>query len=156
MEGCTYHSDDSNTHYPISREASRQDALETARRMMGAAQTEPSLVQGTSLGVMTSEASPLSLQRTAHSEGPTTIPVGRAEPMSSNLIWPGHPNMAGNSLCTMDLEPTTIRTDSQERLRLLHPYELERSSILQLVHLITCSGWPEVKNQWKLSKSWST
>ena len=43
----------------------------------------------------------------------------------SNLIWPGHPSMAGNSLFTMDLKPTTIRTDSQERCRLLHPYELE-------------------------------
>ena len=45
--------------------------------MMGAAQTEPSLVQGTSLGATTTVAHPLSLQRTAHSEGPTTIPVGR-------------------------------------------------------------------------------
>ena len=110
---------------PISREASRQDALETAKRMMGAAWTEPSMVQGTSLDAMTTEAHPLSPQRTAHSEGPTTIPVGRVELMSSNLIWPGHPSMAGNSLFTMDLEPTTIRTDSQERWRLLHPYELE-------------------------------
>ena len=92
---------------------------------MGAAQTKPSLVQGTSLGAMTSEASPLSSQRTAHLEGPTTKLVGRAEPMLSNLIWPGHPSMASNFLFIMDLEPTTMRTDSQERWRLLHPYELE-------------------------------
>ena len=93
--------------------------------MMGADWTEPSMIQGTSLDAMTTEAHPLSPQRTVHLKGPTTIPVGRAEPMLSNLIWTGHPSMASNSFFIMDLEPTTIRTNSQERWRLLHPYELE-------------------------------
>ena len=125
MEACTYHSNDSNTLPLFQERQVDKDALETARRMMAAAQTEPSMMQGISLDAMATEAHLLSLKRTAHSEGLTTTPVGRAEPMPSILIWPGHPSMASNSLFTMDLEPTTIRTNSQEQWRLLHPYELE-------------------------------
>ena len=45
--------------------------------------------------------------------------------MLHDLIWPRHPGMMTSSLFTMDLEPIPPRSDSKERWRLLHPYELE-------------------------------
>ena len=92
---------------------------------MGTSQTEPAVMQGTGLGAVVSEEQQALPQRNISSEEMDPIPVGRAEPMSHHLIWPRYPGMMISSLFTMDLEPTPPRSDSKERWRLLHPYELE-------------------------------
>ena len=82
-------------------------------------------MQGTGLGAVGSEEQQALPQRNISSEEMDPIPIGRAEPMSHHLIWPRYSGMMTSSLFTMDLEPTPPRSDSKERWRLLHPYELE-------------------------------
>ena len=93
--------------------------------MMGTRQTESTVMQGTGLKAVVSEEQRALSQRNISSEDADPIPIGRAEPMSHDLIWSRHPSMMTSSLFTMDLELSPLRSDSQERWRLLHLYELE-------------------------------
>ena len=55
-----------------------------------------------------------------------TLPVGMAQPMPNDVIWPEHPDIRGRDLLppnVRDQELPQELADSTEHWRLLHPYE---------------------------------
>ena len=117
----------------ITREESRLDVLETARRLMGSTSLTASVpwsitapvpgeqysgedhnVNQTGVGERTRVTSSSTMSREVHS----TAPVGMATPMAQDLIWPGHPDIQGTNLFPSGDDPSTLATgglDLEER-----------------------------------------
>ena len=71
-------------------------------------------MQGMGLDAVVSEEQQALSQRNISSEDADPLPIGRVEPMSPDLIWPGHPSMMTSSLFTIDLEPSPLRLISRK------------------------------------------
>ena len=57
----------------------------------------------------------------------TTAPIGMATPISQDLIWPGHPDIQGNSLFPQDDDPATVAAggfDPEKRWKIHHLYDI--------------------------------
>ena len=97
----------------ITREESRQDAIETARQLIGSASS--TIHPRMSLTLLTPRESHTNEQDEAnqsraeirtrpisplqgHQETPGITPVGMATPIAPGLIWPSHPDIQGTSL----------------------------------------------------------
>ena len=97
----------------ITREESRQDAIETARQLIGSTSSttyprmsitplipreshtnEQDETNQSRTEIRTRPISPLQV----HQETPGTTPVGMATPIAPDLIWPSHPDIQGTSL----------------------------------------------------------
>ena len=97
----------------ITREESRQDAIETARQLIGSASPTTFLCMPTTTSasrepcpngddgigqsrteMRTRPTSPPPVPR----ETLTTTPIGMATPIAQDLIWPSHPDIQGTSL----------------------------------------------------------
>ena len=112
---------------PITREAGRLDALNTAQYMLGRCQ-EPFLVMPVTMPrtpVVCTQTIP-DRRDSARSQPLSTLPVGVARPIPNDVIWPEHPDIRGRDLLPLkvaDQELPQELTDSTERWRLLQPYE---------------------------------
>ena len=109
---------------PITREAGRLDALNMARLMLGRRQ-ESSLVMPAPTP-RTTVVCTLDRQVSARGLPFLTLPVGMAQPIPNDVIWPEHPDIRGRDLLLLnvpDQELPQKLADSTERWRLLHPYE---------------------------------
>ena len=117
----------------ITREESRQDAIETARQLIGSVSptTYPSMptttltsrephangqdeINQSRTEMRTRPISPLPVPR----ETSSTTPVGMAAPIAPDLIWPSHPDIRGTSLFPQDDDPPTVAAgglDPEER-----------------------------------------
>ena len=110
-----------------TREAGRLDTLNTARRMLGRCQ-EPSLVMPAPLSrtmVVCTQTTP-NRQVSARGLPLLILPVGIAQPIPNDVIWPEHPDISGRDLLPLnvpDQELPRELADSTECWRLLHPYE---------------------------------
>ena len=126
----------------ITREESRQDALETVRQLIG------SVSHTTNLPVPITTTAPhetcsdgdddinasnnevrLRLLNSHLDSRMTdmTTPIGMATPITPDLIWPSHPDIQGTSLFPRDDDPTTMATgglDPKERWKIHHPYDI--------------------------------
>ena len=97
----------------ITREESRQDAIETARQLIESTSSttyphmsitplipreshtnEQDETNQSRTEIRTRPISPLQV----HQETPGTTPVGMATPIAPDLIWPSHPDIQGTSL----------------------------------------------------------
>ena len=126
----------------ITREESRQDALETVRQMIGPTSRstvlpmptittdiqEPCVNTTDSINTLTNEVRPRipSLHLDSGMIDMTT-PIGMAMPIAHDLIWPGHPDVQGTILFPRDEDPTTISAgglDPDERWKIHHPYDI--------------------------------
>ena len=126
----------------ITREESRQDALETVRQMVGPTSRTTVLPMSTTTTVTqelcintnddrntsTNEVRPRILSPPLDSwmTGMTT-PIGMATPIAPDLVWPEHPDIQETSLFPRDDDPTTISAgglDSDERWKIHHPYDI--------------------------------
>ena len=111
----------------ITREAGRLDALNMTQSMLGRCQ-EPSLVMPAPTPrtmVVCTQTIP-DRQVSARGLPFSTLPVGMAQPIPSDVIWPEHPDIRGRNLLLLnvpDQELPQELADSTERWRLLHPYE---------------------------------
>ena len=107
----------------ITIEESRQNALETARQLIGS--TSSTTFRHVLTTISTSqELCPIENEeknqsrveiRTRPSSPPTvsrmtetTAPIGMATPIAQDLIWPGHPDIQGTSLFPQDDDPSTV------------------------------------------------
>ena len=125
----------------ITREESRQDALETVRQMIGptssstvlpmststAVTQEPCVSNHDNVNMITNEVRPR-VSGTHLDSGMTdmTTPIGMATPIAPDLVWPGHPDLQGTNLFPREDDPTTISAgglDPDERWKIHHPYE---------------------------------
>ena len=126
----------------ITREESRQDAIETARQLIGT--TSPTTyphMPTTTLASGEHHANgddEISQSRTemrtrptspplVPQEIPSTTPVGMATPIAPDLIWPSHPDVQGTSLFPRDDNPSTVAAgglDPEERWKIHHPYDI--------------------------------
>ena len=126
----------------ITREESRQDALETVRQLIG------SMSHTTVLPVPTTTTAPQESRpddnddiNTSNNEvrprlssshldsrmTDMTTPIGMATPIAPNLVWPSHPDIQGTSLFPRDDDPTTVAAgglDPEERWKIHHPYDI--------------------------------
>ena len=126
----------------ITREESRQDALETVRQMIGSTPSSTVLPMSTNTSVTHEPCvnSSNNVNTPVNEVGPrvtgpyldsgmtdTTAPMGMATPIAPDLIWPGHPNLQGTNLFPRDDDPTTISAgglDPEERWKIHHPYDI--------------------------------
>ena len=108
---------------PIIREAGRLDALNTARCTLGRCQ-ELSLVMPVPMPRTTVVCTQTTLDRQVSARGPplSTLPVGMAQPIPNDVIWPEHSDIRGRDLLPPNV-PDQELADSTEHWRLLHPYE---------------------------------
>ena len=126
----------------ITQEGSRDDAIETVRRLLGPTPTaiavttpnttvniprmdlavSTSTVQLTHTITETRLSSPPAVSRVTR----TTTPVGMATPISQDLIWPGHPDIQGTSLFPQNDDPATVAAglDPEERWKIHHPCDI--------------------------------
>ena len=126
----------------ITREESRQDALETVRQMIGPTSSSTVLPMLTSTAVtqelcvnthdnvntFTNEVRPR-VSGSHLDSGMTDMvtPIGMATPIAPDLIWPGHPDVQGTNLFPRDDDPTTISAgglNPDERWKIHHPYDI--------------------------------
>ena len=125
----------------ITREESRQDTIETARKLIGSA--SPTTYPHMSITPLTSREShtneqdetnqsrtemrtrPISLLQVPQ-ETPSTTPVGMAAPIAPDLIWPSHPDIQGTSLFPQDDDPSTVAVGGLDpkRWKIHHPYDI--------------------------------
>ena len=128
----------------ITREESRQDALETARQMMRS--TSFTVFRHMPTNISTSQelfhneeeemdqarveprtrisSPPIVSRMTA-----TTTPIGTATPIAQDLIWPGHPDIQETNLFPRVDDPSTVAAgglDPKERWKIHHPYDIPR------------------------------
>ena len=126
----------------ITREESRQDALETVRQMIGPTSSstvlpmstittviqEPCVNTNDSINTLTNGVRPrISSLHLDSGITDTTTPIGMATPIAPDLIWPGHPDVQGTSLFPRDDDLTTISAgglDPDERWKIHHPYDI--------------------------------
>ena len=126
----------------ITREESRQDALETARQMMRS--TSSTVFRHMPTNILTSQelfhneeevmdqarveprtrisSPPIVSRMTA-----TTTPIEMATPIAQDLIWPGHPDIQGTNLFPRVDDPSTVAAgglDPEERWKIHHPYDI--------------------------------
>ena len=126
----------------ITREESRQDALETVRQMIGSTPSstvlpmftntsvthEPCANTSNNVNTPVNEVEPRVTSPYLDS-GMTdiTAPIGMATPIAPDLVWPGHPDLQGTNLFPRDDDPTTISAgglDPEERWKIHHPYDI--------------------------------
>ena len=126
----------------ITREESRQDALETARQLIGSISSTAFMCVPTTIST-SQELCPNENEetdqsrvetRTRPSSPPpvsrmmeTTTPTGMATPIAQDLIWPGHPDIQGTSLFPQDDDPSTVAAgglDPEERWKIHNPYDI--------------------------------
>ena len=126
----------------ITREESRQDALETVRQLIGStahttilpvpttntATQEPCLNDNDDVNTSNNEVrSRLSSSHLDSGMTDMTTPIGMATPIAPDLVWPGHPDIQGTSLFPRDDDPTTVSAgglDPDERWKIHHPYDI--------------------------------
>ena len=126
----------------ITREESRQDALETVRQMVGPTSSttvlpmsttttvtqEPCVNTNDNINTLTNEVRPrISSPHLDSGMTDMTTPIGMAMLLAPDLIWPGHPDIQGTSLFPRDDDPTTISAgglDPDERWKIHHPYDI--------------------------------
>ena len=126
----------------ITREESRQDALETVRQMIGSTPSSTVLPMSTNTSVTHEPCVNTSnnVNTPVNEVGPrvtgpyldsgmtdTTAPIGMATPIAPDLIWLGHPNLQGTNLFPRDDDPTTISAgglDPEERWKIHHPDDI--------------------------------
>ena len=126
----------------ITREECRQDAIETARQLIGSASSttypcmsitpltpreshinEQDETNQSRTEIRTRPISPLQV----HQETPGITPVGMATPIAPDLIWPSHPDIQGTSLFPQDGNPSTVAArglDPKERWKIHHPHDI--------------------------------
>ena len=126
----------------ITREESRQDALETVRHLIG------SMSHTTILPMPTTTTAPqescsddnddintsnnevrlrLSSSHLDSRMTDMTTPIGMATSIAPDLVWPSHPDIQGTSLFPRDDDPTTVAAgglDPEERWKIHHPYDI--------------------------------
>ena len=126
----------------ITREESRQDALETVRHLIGStscttilpvptttnASQESRLDDNDDINTSNNEVR-LRLSSSHLNFGMTdvTTPIGMATPIAPDLVWPSHPDIQGTSLFSRDDDPTTVAAgglDPEERWKIHHPYDI--------------------------------
>ena len=125
----------------ITREESRQDALETVRQLIGStahtailpvpttntATQESHLNDNDDINTSNNEVRPrLSSSHLDSGMTDMTTPIGMATPIAPDLVWPGHPDIQGTSLFPRDDDLTTVSTgglDPDERRKIHHPYD---------------------------------
>ena len=126
----------------ITREESRQDALETVRQLIGStahtailpvpttntATQELCLNDNDDINTSNNEVRPrLSSSHLDSGMTDMTTPIGMATPIAPDLVWPGHPDIKGTSLFPRDDDPTTVSArglDPDERWKIHHPYDI--------------------------------
>ena len=126
----------------ITREESRQDALETVRQLIGStshttilpvpttntAAQEPRLNDNDDINTSNNEVRPrLSSSHLDSRMTDMTTPLGMATPIAPDPVWPGHPDIQGTSLFPRDDDPTTVSAgglDPEERWKIHHPYDI--------------------------------
>ena len=126
----------------ITREESRQDALETVRQMVGPTShttvlpmsttntvtQEPCVNANDDINTTTNEVRPRILSPRLDSQITDMMtPIGMATPIAPDLVWPGHPDIQGTSLFPRDDDPTIISAgglDPDERWKIHHPYDI--------------------------------
>ena len=127
----------------ITREESRQDALETVRQMIGSTPSstvlpmftntsvthEPCANTSNNVNTPVNEVEPRVTSPYLDS-GMTdiTAPIGMATPIAPDLVWPGHPNLQGTNLFPRDDDPAMISAgglDPEERWKIHHPYDIQ-------------------------------
>ena len=126
----------------ITREESRQDALETVRQMIGSTPSSTVLPMSTNTSVTHEPCVNTSnnVNTPINEVGPRvtgpyldsgmtdiTAPIGMVTPIAPDLVWPGHPNLQGTNLFPRDDDPTTISAgglDPEERWKIHHPYDI--------------------------------
>ena len=109
---------------PITREESRNNALEAVRRLVGPnsatafqSVTEP----------MRDEVRIMSPPPVPRSTGTISPQVRTAVPISHDLIWPGHPEIRGTTLFPQEDDPMTRAAgglNPDERWKVFHPYNI--------------------------------
>ena len=126
----------------ITREESRQDAIETARQLIGSASPTtflhmpattsasrepcPNGDDGISQSRTEMRTRPTS-RPSVPRETPTTTPIGMATPIAPDLIWPSHPDIQGTSLFPQDDDTSTVAAGGlypEERWKSHHPYDI--------------------------------
>ena len=126
----------------ITREESRQDALETVRQLIGStshttilpvpttntAAQEPHLNDNDDINTFNNEVRPrLSSSHLDSRMTDMTTPIGMATSIAPDLVWPGHPDIQGTCLFPRDDDPTTVSAgglDPEERWKIHHPYDI--------------------------------
>ena len=126
----------------ITREESRQDALETVRQLIGStshttlfpvpttttAAQESHLDDNDDINTSNNEVRPrLSSSHLDSRMTDMTTPIGMATPIALDLVWPNHPDIQGTSLFPRDDDPTTMAAgglDPEERWKIHHPYDV--------------------------------
>ena len=126
----------------ITREESRQDALETVRQMVGptlhttvlpvltttTVTQEPCVNTNDDINTSTNEVRPrISSPHLDSRMTDMMTPIGMAMPIAPDLVWLGHPDIQGTSLFPRDDDPTTISAgglDPDERWKIHHPYDI--------------------------------
>ena len=127
---------------PITREESRQDALDTVRQLLGStshttilpvpttntAAQESCVNDNDDINTSNYEVRPrLSSHHLDSRITNMTAPIGMATPIAPDLVWPGHPDIQGTSLFPRDDDPTTVSAgglDPEERWKIHHPYDI--------------------------------
>ena len=107
----------------ITREESRQDALETVRQLIGStshttilpvpttttAGQESCLNDNDDINTSNNEVRPRLLSSHLDSRvTDMTTPIGMATPIAPDLVWPSHPDIQGTGLFPRDDDPTTV------------------------------------------------
>ena len=126
----------------ITREESRQDALETVRQMIGFTPSSTVLPMSNNTSVTHEPCvnTPNNVNTSVNEVGPRVsgpyldsgmtdimTPIGMATPIAPDLVWPGHPDLQGTTLFPRDDDPTTISAgglDPEERWKIHHPYDI--------------------------------
>ena len=126
----------------ITKEESRQDALETVRQMVGSTShttilpvlttntitQEPCVNANDDINISNNEVRPrISSSHLDSQMTDMTTPIEMSTPIAPDLVWPGHPDIQGTSLFHRDDDPTTISAgglDPDERWKIHHPYDI--------------------------------
>ena len=126
----------------ITREESRQDALETVRQLIGSmSHTTVSPVPTTTTtpqescpddndDINTSNNAVRPRLSSSHLDSrmtDMTTPIRMATPIAPGLVWPRHPDIQGTSFFPWDDDPTTVAAgglDPEERWKIHHPYDI--------------------------------
>ena len=126
----------------ITREESRQDAIETARQLIGSASPTTFLHMPTTTSAsresrlneddkIRSSRTEMRIRPTSPPPVPretlTTTPIGMATPIAPDLIWPSYPDIQGTSLFPRDDDPSTVAAgglDPEERWKIHHPSDI--------------------------------
>ena len=120
----------------ITREESRQDALDTVRQLIGStshttilpvpttntAAQESCLDDNDDINTSNNEVRPRLLSSLLDSRM-----TDMTTPIAPDLVWPSHPDIQGTSLFPRDDDPTTVSAgglDPEERWKIHHPYDI--------------------------------